>query len=58
MAPSTSNLASERVLPQLRMPSSSSSSRAPCSASAMPFRIAPRSAKQSERSAGPPVLRA
>ena len=58
IAPSTSNFASERVLPPLAMFSASSSSRASCSASATPWSSAPRSANPSARSAGPPVLRA
>ena len=58
IAPSTSNLASERVFPPFMMPRSSSASRSPCIASAMPFSIAPRSAKVIARRAGSPTVRA
>ena len=55
IAPSTSNLASERVLPPFAMPSSRSASRSPWIASAIALSAAPRSAKLIARSAGPPV---
>jgi len=58
IAPSTSNLASERVLPPFAMPRSSSFSRSPWIASAIDLSAAPRSAKLMARKAGPPTVRA
>jgi hypothetical protein len=53
LAPSTSNLASPRVLPPFAVASASSSSRAPWIALAIAARIAPRSAKVIARSCAP-----
>ena len=54
MAPSTSNLASERVLPPLAMPIARSSSRCAWMAWLMARRSSPRWRKVMARSAGPP----
>ena len=58
IAPSTSNLASLRVLPPFATARSSSSSRWAWSASHIALSSAPRSAKVSARSAGPALRRA
>src|SRR6266446_4038131 len=57
MAPSTSNLASPRVLPPFCMARAISSSRAACRALLQAFKSSPRCANVSSRRAGPPCSR-
>src|SRR6267378_6547673 len=57
MAPSTSNLASPRVLPPFCMARPISSSRAACRALLQAFKSSPRCANVSSRRAGPPCVR-
>jgi len=58
IAPSTSNFASERVVPQLAIERSRSASRRAWSALLIASSHAPRWAKVAARIAGPPTVRA